>query len=831
MTVHVLGIRHHGPGSARSVERALTALRPNCVLIEGPPELSQIVSYANDVGMVPPIAGFVFATDRPELSVFDPFASFSPEWIALRYALANKIEVRFIDLPATHELAKRAAAIDAWKDTLAATSGPEDLEATHVLPVPSEAVNSLAPTDVADVDAADVDVTANGPIVDSNLGIRARLDPIGTLAELAGAGDAERWWEDVVELQRGPQRAESIFTDPASTGPASTDPVALALAPFEAICEAMSGLRAAAESNEHAAHFFDVDREAQREASMRSGIRQAEKDGHDTIAVVCGAWHAPVLLRESFPAASVDAATLKGLPKIKVSATWVPWTHRLLARSSGYGAGIDAPGWYDHVFRFGAERSDQLITAWMVKTARALRENEYDASPASVIEAVRLAETLAALRARPLPGLQEVNDATITVLCGGSEQRFATVFEKTHVDQRLGLVPDGTPQVPLATDLARVQKQLRLKVSALAESVELDLRTPSGIERSRLFYRLQLLEIDWAVPAANATRTTGTFKETWTLEWKPELAIPIVEASQWGTTIEAAATSAAKDSATKATLPELTVLLERVLFASLEGAVESVLAAVADSAAASHDIALLLDAVPSLARVARYGDVRKTDSAAVRGVLDGIVSRVCAGLPGASSQLDDAAASALKLRIDAMNTALGTVDDPEQRRQWNDSLTRIHTASATQGSVHGLIAGRATRILNDSEQLERNDVANTISQVLSRGADPSIGVQWIEGFFGGGGLILIHDENLLRLLDEWIASVNTETFDDLLPLLRRTFGSFAAGERRMIGSAVKDRSIGSAVTIDSGDVDIERGVAVIDTVLALLGRQPVSINQ
>ncbi len=34
--VHVFGIRHHGPGSARSLSAALESLAPDVVLIEGP---------------------------------------------------------------------------------------------------------------------------------------------------------------------------------------------------------------------------------------------------------------------------------------------------------------------------------------------------------------------------------------------------------------------------------------------------------------------------------------------------------------------------------------------------------------------------------------------------------------------------------------------------------------------------------------------------------------------------------------------------------------------------------------------------------------------------
>ena len=45
-----------------------------------------------------------------------------------------------------------------------------------------------------------------------------------------------------------------------------------------------------------------------------------------------------------------DTATLRGLPRVKVASAWVPWTHRRLTTSSGYGAGVDSPGWYRHVF-------------------------------------------------------------------------------------------------------------------------------------------------------------------------------------------------------------------------------------------------------------------------------------------------------------------------------------------------------------------------------------------------------------------------------------------------------------------------------------------------
>ena len=102
--VEILGIRHHGPGSARSVAQALDELRPDLVLVEGAPELDQVVALLADADMRPPVAGLVYAVDEPRRAVFYPLASFSPEWVAARWALAHDVPVRFADLPITHQL-------------------------------------------------------------------------------------------------------------------------------------------------------------------------------------------------------------------------------------------------------------------------------------------------------------------------------------------------------------------------------------------------------------------------------------------------------------------------------------------------------------------------------------------------------------------------------------------------------------------------------------------------------------------------------------------------------------------------------------------------------
>ena len=43
IVIELYGIRHHGPGSARSVREGLAEFGPDVVLIEGPPEADGLV--------------------------------------------------------------------------------------------------------------------------------------------------------------------------------------------------------------------------------------------------------------------------------------------------------------------------------------------------------------------------------------------------------------------------------------------------------------------------------------------------------------------------------------------------------------------------------------------------------------------------------------------------------------------------------------------------------------------------------------------------------------------------------------------------------------------
>lgn len=751
--VAVLGIRHHGPGSARSVRDALDELDPAVVLVEGPPELDPVIPFVADPRLVPPVAGLVYAVEEPGRATFYPLAVFSPEWVALRWAVERGRRARFIDLPAAHQLADRPGPDGGSVDVASDDEGQTG-------------------DDVATVDGEDgAPRAAAAPPV--------RPDPIAALAEAAGYDDPERWWEDAVEHRTGS-----------------------ALARFEHIRAAMAELRAGGT-------WPDPENE-RREAAMRTAVRAEVRTGTGAVAVVCGAYHAPAVHPEGFGPAAADRALLTGLPKVKVTGTWAPWTAARLALASGYGAGITSPGWYRHLFVEGGRpgaTSDDVATRWLVRVSQALRAEGLDASPAHTVEATRLAGALAAVRGRPSVGLAELTDATRTVLCGGSDLPLQLIERTLVVGEALGVVPESVPMVPLAADLARRQRALRLKPAASVTTLTLDLRKDLDRARSLLLHRLALLGVQWALPAEQQGRTTGTFKEAWQLEWRPELAVAVVEAGLRGTTVPGAAEGLVREQADEAAdLTTLSALVEQCLLCDLPGALSDVLTALEQRTAHQHDPLALLGAVEPLARTRRYGTVRDLDTAGVAQVLRTIVTRVSVSLRAACANLDDAAGAGMRAAVEAADRGVRLLDDPALTTPWRAGLVGL----AADERAHPSVSGRVHRLLLDAAVLDGGTVAERMSRRLSVGAPAVEGAAWLDGFLEGDALLLLHDAPLLAIVDNWVAEVDDATFDDLLPLLRRSFSRFTPAERRQIGHRL--RSPASAHHGDVETIDVARAL-------------------
>jgi Family of unknown function (DUF5682) len=736
--ITLYGIRHHGPGSARSLHKALISLQPDIVLIEGPADASHMLSWAQK-DMEPPVALLVYRPDKPERAGFFPFAVFSPEWQAIQYALAKELPVRFMDLPQGCFLASEV---------------------------------KLAMPDI---------------------------NVMNDLGKAAGYNHYESYWNSLVEQRQDDQDL------------------------FEGVLELMQALRDEADLNlsrraEISPEILAGERLAEaREAYMRQTMFQAQQEGFKKIAVVCGAWHAPSLTALETKH-DQDAALIQSLDKVEIEAAWVPWSYSRLASWRGYGAGIQSPGWYHYLW----EEQKDVVTPWLSQVAHLLRSEGFDASSAHVIETVRLAETLAAIRGLTMPGLPELMEATQTVMCFGDTAPMQLIQKRLIVGERYGSVPPDSPMTPLQRDVANEQRRLKLRPELSKSTLSLDLRNEAHLERSHFLHRLRLLNIPWGqvVPVRGKG---GTYREVWSLQWSPEFTLRVVEASQWGNTVLDAANQFTQRNADEAKdLAALTQLLDQVILADLPEIMPHLMKRIEDAAATTSDILRMIDALQPLVRVLRYGSVRHIDKTMLQHVVDSLVTRICLGLPRACQTLNNDAASDMLERINTMQTIINMLAVDHQQRWKTVLLTLIDQ------DIHGLLAGRVCRLLLDNkmfrtdEAMLRLERALFLSPVASKTTQELLqGAFWLEGFLKGSGLLILHDSALWQLIDDWINAVEATAFIEILPLLRRTFSSFNQNVRQQITERVKQGEISQ--TLAPREFDKAQAEQVLPLIARLLG--------
>ena len=711
--MHLLGIRHHGSGSSKSLIKALNIIQPDLILLEGTEEADSLLKYVGMKGLVPPVAMLMYNPKDFSQAVFYPYTEFSPEWQTILFANNNNIPIQHFDLPQSHRFGMKAVKIQ---------------------------------QNFFDEEHKEVD-----PI---------KKDPLGFLARLAGFEDVERWWEFTFEHY-------------------DAEPLAL----FGQIEKMIIALRSEEEKT------MDAQRqELLREAYMRKTIREAIKKGYKNIAIVCGAWHTAALDIEKYPA-KADNAALKGLPKVKMQATWIPWTFERISKSSGYGAGLVSPAWYSLLFH-----SENPVVEWMSKTAELLRLEGFENGSAQVIDAVRLAHTLAAVRGFVLPGIDELFEAAVTVFGQGEAESLSLIHKTLIIGDKLGEVPDEISNLPLQQDIELQIKSLRLskyKISAQhnIKKEGLDLRNEFDRSQSKFLHRLNILGIDWGVEKSYSGREKTTMKEYWTLSWNPEYVLRMIEASMYGNDLETASLNILKARTNNSnSLALLSEQLTSAIKADLPEAMDYLLTKMKDSAALTKDVSMLMHTVPELVMVLRYRDVRKTDLSAVDALIAQIVPRTCVALPTAAAFMDDESSEELfKLTVD-FNRSLNLLNKDIYRDLWHKCLEQLYE----NRQVNGLLRGLATRLLFDMKVNKLEHTAKIMSLELSKGNPLHKSAAWLEGFLYGSGLLLIHNSELWKILDDWVDNFPEDQFQEFLPILRSVFANYSKPERDQMFSIAKN---------------------------------------
>ncbi|MEU8890486.1 DUF5682 family protein [Streptomyces sp. NPDC048442] len=508
----LVGVRHHAPSLAAALPALLDAAAPDVLLVELPAEFQPWLGWLAHEETEAPVALAAVPADGAGAGsagergpAFYPFADFSPELVALRWAESNGVPAVACDLP----LADRA-----WTG-----AGPDT-------PAPAPGADSAsAPGEGHGLSAA----------------LRSRLT----------GRDGDDLWDRLVEAPAPGSSPEALRRAALLTG--------WALRHEAEARGAVHGTDLAREAcmRGHVAE------------ALASGRRPAVVVGaFHTPALLpsaAGTAGAPVPDVPDAPDATAttpvpDASAATPVPDAEghvngaagtatCTVSLVPYTYPLLDSRSGYPAGIRDPEWQHTVLDAAGDPAalHEALIRTAVRVCAALREQGHPYGPADGREVVRVAGDLARLRDLPAPGRGEFLEAVQTVLgrgeTYGTGRAVARALERVLVGARGGRPAPAAPRSGLGPAVEAETVALSLPGPQDAyEKTPRDLRLDparSTLDRRRelLLRRLKVCGIPYA-QEQGVTGAAGTEGLTtrWQVRWTPATAAMLTAAGARGVT-------------------------------------------------------------------------------------------------------------------------------------------------------------------------------------------------------------------------------------------------------------------------------------------------------
>lgn len=589
------------------------------------------------------------------------------------------------------------------------------------------------------------------------------FDPYAALDKAAGEDGHETFWERTLEHTTAP------------------DAYRLGAARFGAELRALAGEDGP-----------DRERNRLRESHMRRMMEDAIREGYapGEVVVVTGAYH-PEGLRTAAPMTDREK---KALPSTPASATLMPYSYYRLSSRSGYGAGNRAPAYYGLLWQ-GLCRGvpDHAARAYLSHIARWLRANGSPASSASVIEGLRLADGLAALRGSAAPTLRDLRDAAVTCLGEGSFAAISRGVADAEIGTAIGALPEGVSRTSIQEDFYRQLKQLKLEKyrDIAAQDLALDLRENRSVKsreaafldlnRSFFLHRLRVLGVSFCTRQA-VNQDAATWAERWVLRWSPEAEMELVESALKGDTVPQAASFRLKERVEEAAgIADIAGVLEDAFTCGMPAAVAYATGALQSMAVDAASLEDLAATAQRLSQVVQYGGLRLLDPAPLVPILQQIYLRCCLILSGCCTCDDGGAASVIGAmeRINAAQLAHDFLE-PEP---WLSALSDV----ARWDHLNTRLSGFAAAILLERGAMDPAELSREVSRRLSPGTPAELGAGWFQGLSMRNRYALIARLSLWQSLSDYLDGLDEEEFKRALVFLRRAFADFTAKEKDSIG--------------------------------------------
>ena len=529
---------------------------------------------------------------------------------------------------------------------------------------------------------------------------------------------------------------------------------------------------------------------ALREAYMRRQIRKAVDSGVEPqdIVVVTGSYHVEGL--KNWRDADED---LPDLPKVGANHTLMPYSYYRLSTRAGYGAGNKAPAYYALLWE-GLNRGEPMyaVYSYLIRLAEYQRGKGNPVSSASVIEAVRLAMSLAQLRGGTIASLRDLRDAAETCLGEGSVSNIILATADTEIGTAIGALPDGVSRTSIQEDFYRQLKDLKLEKyrDITAQDLLLDLRENRRVSseksafidlhRSFFLHRLRVIQVGFAQQQA-VSQDNATWSEHWVVRWTPEAEIELVESALKGDTIDGAASFAMKERVENAgNMGDIALVIEDACCCGMEKAVSYATAALQRMAVDAASVEDLANTAQRLSVVVQYGNIRRIDAKPLEPILQQLFYRACLILEQACV-CDDAASKVIITAMEQLNSA-ELAHDFLDNAEWIKVLDNI----SERDDLNTKLSGFAAAILLERGSMDTQQLRTEVSRRLSKGIPADLGAGWFEGLAMKNRYALIARLSLWESLNDYLDTLDDEEFKRALVFLRRAFADFSAVEKDQI---------------------------------------------
>ncbi|GIM53403.1 DUF5682 family protein [Capnocytophaga cynodegmi] len=535
-----------------------------------------------------------------------------------------------------------------------------------------------------------------------------------------------------------------------------------------------------------------------RESYMKREIQKALTYYRpEEIVVIVGAYHLAGI-RSNLPAMTDEE--LKKLPRANSKITLMPYSYLRLSSRTGYGAGNKAPYYFELMWQTmqNGELSN-LSAIYLSKIASELRKKGDNASSASVIEAIRLANALTAMRGGTMPVLKDLHDAVTTCFGAGELFSVAEAINRVDIGTAIGSLPEGVGQTPVQENVNQELKRLKLTQykSAVAQELVLDLRENLKVKtkeaafidlnRSIFLHRLSVLGILFA-EKRKTSQDSATWAEKWTLQWSPEVEIQIVEANLKGETIEIATAFHLKELLNESEdISAVASIVRQACECHLTNLFENALNTLQHLLIDSNSFTDVANAAHELATLIQYENLRQFDLEPLKPVLQQLFLRASLLLVDASS-CDDKASKNVVQAINTMELISQQQYDLVDTEIWQKELSHL----AWRDDLSARLSGVAFSILLEHNIVSEEECAKEVSRRLSIGVPADLGASWFEGLSGRNRYALLSRISLWKELDLYIQQLDDDEFLRSVVFLRRAFADFEPNQKNSIAELLGD---------------------------------------